>query len=70
MKLELQQQDFIEVYPSDSGYVVLKQVSQLGEEALVFIRPDDIARLAKLLRIVREFAIRNRVDYNKQQESL
>lgn len=68
MKLELQQQDFIEVYPSESGYVAINQTSAPGEEDCVLIRPDDIPRLVRLLRIAQKQAVENRLVYTAQQE--
>lgn len=50
--MKIGQQSEIEVYTTVAGYVAIKQVSAQGDDdGLVFVRPENVAKLCRMLRL-------------------
>lgn len=67
MKLEIQSQDYTEVYASEIGFCCINQLSPTGESALVLISPQCIDQICSLLQTAKGEAIRNRIEYLKTE---
>lgn len=74
--MKIGQQLEIEVYTTVAGYVAIKQVSALGEDdTIVFVRPENVAKLCRMLRLEKPLAadcmkeVLKKEELEKQEES-
>ena len=74
--MKIGQQLEIEVYTTVAGYVAIKQVSALGDDdGLVFVRPENVSKLCRLLRLEKPLAadcmkeVLEKEELEKQEES-
>ena len=48
----IESRDGVEVYPTDAGFVCLKQAT-MGDESIILVHPDDVDRLIGYLKETR-----------------
>lgn len=69
MSYKIEQRDGLEVFANDSGWVIIKQDSDLGGEAVVAVHPEDVPALITFLTKAAAEASDIRIDLAEESSS-